>query len=311
MSDLISSHRAGFGPGLTAITRHDDPHEPTGLGLAVLKLAAGEHYHEVTPVETAFLLMSGSVTVFDIYKTGRRSSFAQRSPRPLGEGMGVRESSDEKNQVKLDNVANRNVKLARASLFDDAPGCIHLAAGAELKLSAESPTEFTVYRTANRKPFAPRIFLPADTADEQRGKGQVGGACLRLVRTIFDRHNSDANAELVLGEVITLPGRWSSYPPHRHRQPEIYHYRFDRPQGYGHAELGDKVLMVRNFDSVKIFHPADHAQCAAPGYGMYYAWVIRHLPGDPYTGPEFAVEHRWTMEPGAQVWHPRGVGDGS
>ena len=28
---------------------------------------------------------------------------------------------------------------------------------------------------------------------------------------------------------------------------------------------------------------------------MYYAWVIRHLPGQPYTVPEFTPEHAWTM----------------
>ena len=87
--------------------------------------------------------------------------------------------------------------------------------------------------------------------------------------------------EKVLGEVVTMPGRWSSYPPHHHPQPEIYHYRFTRPQGYGHAELGDDVLKVKQFDTVKIFDGNDHAQCAAPGYGMYYSWVIRHLPDNP------------------------------
>ena len=271
MSGLITEHRAGFAPGLTDITRCDDPNEPTGLGLAVLKLAAGENYIEVTPVETAFLLMSGSVTA---------------------------------------SVEDLNVKLTRASLFDDAPSCIHLAAGAELKLSAGSQTEFTIYRTANRNPFEPKIFLPADTADEPRGKGQVGGACLRLVRTIFDRGNTDANAELVLGEVITLPGRWSSYPPHHHAQPEIYHYRFAHPQGYGHAELGDAVFKVHANDTIKILSGNDHAQCAAPGYPMYYSWVIRHLEGNPYTVPEFTAEHRWAMERNAVVWKPKGLLDG-
>ena len=81
--------------------------------------------------------------------------------------------------------------------------------------------------------------------------GQVGGACLRLVRTIFDRTNADPNAELVLGEVITLPGRWSSYPPHHHPQPEIYHYRFTHPQGYGHAELGEDVLLVPTYTPLR------------------------------------------------------------
>jgi 5-deoxy-glucuronate isomerase len=270
MNAHIVEHRAGFGPGLTVITRYDDAHEPTRLGLAVLNLAAGANHDEVTPVETALLLMSGSVTI---------------------------------------GVAGRQVRLTRASLFDDAPGCVHLAAGAKLSISTASPAEFTIYRTANRKRFESRIFLPEETRDEPRGKGQVGGACLRLVRTIFDRTNSDPNAELVLGEVVTLPGRWSSYPPHHHAQPEIYHYRFARAQGYGHAELGDDVFKIKNYDTIRILAGKDHAQCAAPGYPMYYSWVIRHLEGNPYTVPEFTEEHRWTMAPDAPMWHPKGLTD--
>lgn len=266
----ISDHRGDFGPGLTTITRWDDTSEPTGIGFAVLTLAAGETYRETTPAESAFLLMSGAAEV---------------------------------------TLGNRRESFARASLFDDSPSAAHVPANAELGIAVTARSEFTVYRTANRKPFAPRFFLPADTKDEHRGKGQVAGACLRLVRTIFDRTNSEAAAELVLGEVVTLPGRWSSYPPHHHPQPEIYHYRFTHPQGYGHAELGEIVLKVRQNDTVKILDGNDHAQCAAPGYGMYYAWVIRHLPGNPYTVPEFTAEHRWTMERGTEVWRPKGLDD--
>jgi 5-deoxy-glucuronate isomerase len=124
------------------------------------------------------------------------------------------------------------------------------------------------------------------------------------VRTIFDGTTADPNAELVLGEVITFQGGWSSYPPHHHPQAEIYHYRFTEPQGYGHAELGETVLKVRNYDTVKILDEKDHAQCAAPGYGMYYSWVIRHLPDNPYTVPEFTEEHAWIMNPDSQYWDP-------
>jgi 5-deoxy-glucuronate isomerase len=109
----------------------------------------------------------------------------------------------------------------------------------------------------------------------------------------------------VLGEVITFQGGWSSYPPHHHPQPEIYHYRFTEPQGYGHAELGETVLKVRNYDTVKILDLNDHSQCAAPGYGMYYAWVIRHLPNDRYSVPEFTPEHKWIMQSDAQYWDPK------
>ena len=126
----------------------------------------------------------------------------------------------------------------------------------------------------------------------------------RYVRTIFDAGNSPPEAGLVLGEVVTFPGGWSSYPPHHHPQPEIYHYRFTAPQGYGHAELGEAVVKVREFDTVCIPAGHDHAQCAAPGYGMYYSWVIRHLPGAPYTAPSFTPEHAWTMSRDARFWWP-------
>ena len=71
-----------------------------------------------------------------------------------------------------------------------------------------------------------------------------------------------------------------------------------------HAELGETVLKVRANDTIKIFDGFDHAQCAAPGYGMYYAWVIRHLPEAPYIVPEFTAEHAWTMEKDARFWWP-------
>jgi 5-deoxy-glucuronate isomerase len=153
------------------------------------------------------------------------------------------------------------------------------------------------------------IHHPSEVRVDARGKGAVKNAAYRFVRTIFDPTNAHENAELVLGEVVNLPGRWSSYPPHHHPQPEMYHYRFTEPQGYGHAELGETVLKVRYNDTVKIFDGQDHPQCAAPGYGMYYSWVIRHLPGRRYDVPEFSEEHKWVMSPTKDHWWPRGIED--
>jgi 5-deoxy-glucuronate isomerase len=174
-------------------------------------------------------------------------------------------------------------------------------------LAARSDCELAVYETANQKPFRARVFGPQDVASEHRGRGAVRDAAWRVVRTLFDRSNSEPAVELVLGEVVTPPGRWSSYPPHHHAQPEIYHYRFTRPEGFGHAELGEQVVKVRSFDTVRILPGLDHAQCAAPGYGMYYSWVIRHLPGNPYGVPDFTPEHRWTQDPSAAFWWPKDV----
>ncbi len=239
--------------------------DPTGIAVGVLKLGAGEVHAAKLSGEAAYLLMEGSIA-----GTAGKTAF----------------------------------ELSRQSLFDDSPACLHASAGTPVEIRAKTGAELTVYACENPAKFAPRVFRPEDVADERRGEGQVGNRCLRLVRTIFDARNSPPESRLVLGEVVTLPGGWSSYPPHHHPQPEIYHYRFTHPQGFGHAEHGDDVYKVRQYDTIRIMAGHDHAQAAAPGYGMYYAWVIRHLPGKPYDVPEFTAEHAWTMEPGAEIWEP-------
>jgi membrane fusion protein (multidrug efflux system) len=55
---------------------------------------------------------------------------------------------------------------------------------------------------------------------------------------------------------------------------------------------------------------ASKSQTAAPGYGMYYAWVIRHLPNNPYGIPDFTDEHKWVMEKNAAFWFPEELKDG-
>ena len=222
----ISNHRGGFPNGITTITRYNDDEDNTRISLDVLRLAAGEVVRLTTELETAWLLMDGS-----IHGTVHETEFA----------------------------------LKRTSLFDESASCIHVSANTNVEIHCDADTEFTVYSCDNEKQFEARVYRPEDVANEPRGKGQVNDRCLRYVRTIFDGTTADPNAELVLGEVITFQGGWSSYPPHHHPQAEIYHYRFTEPQGYGHAELGETVLKVRNYDTVKILDEKDHAQCAAPG----------------------------------------------
>ena len=242
--------------------------EFSGLRVSSLRLRAGESFSEETDTETAWLLMKGKVR---------------------------------------GQAGETTFELERHSLFDESASCLHASSKTRVTLEAMTSCELTVYQCPNRKQFLPRVYTPADVPNEHRGKGQVAERCLRFVRTIFDGSNAPENAELVLGEVVTLPGGWSSYPPHHHRQPEIYHYRFTAPQGYGHAELGDEVFKVNDRDTVCIPPGLDHAQCAAPGYGMYYSWVIRHLPNDPYTIPDFTKEHAWTMDKDAVYWWPNDV----
>jgi 5-deoxy-glucuronate isomerase len=184
----------------------------------------------------------------------------------------------------------------RPSWIDRPPTVAHACTGTAIEVRTDEPSELIVVRTPNVQRFDARVLPAARVREEHRGRGKVLDAAHRLVRTAFDGSDSPPTTRLVIGEVLTYPGRWSSYPPHHHPQPELYYYRFDRAQGYGHAECGDEVYKVREHDVLRIPGGQDHAQCAAPGYHMYYLWAIRHLEGARYAGFETSPDHRWTFE---------------
>lgn len=261
---LVSRFRDGFAEGYTAITRDGEAEADTGMDLGIWRGAPGAAVSETHAKESVWVLLAGAAELV----------------WPDGQG-----------------------EASRQSVFDESATALHVPAGVLVTVRARTACEFLVVRTSNARAFAPRLYRPADVGPEYRGAGLAQGACLRNVRLIFDGE-ARPESNLVIGEVVNYPGRWSSYPPHHHAQPEIYHYRFREPQGYGHAELGDEVMKVRPFDTLKILDGVSHAQVSAPGYAMYYLWVVRHLPHNRYTGFTFDEEHRWVLDPAQQGWMP-------
>lgn len=265
MSPFLIRNPQGFANGFTSITRIGEEEHDTGIHFGILKLLPGEEKVINSSLESTYLLIQGEC------------------------------------EFSFDT---KQYQANRQSCFNENPFALHIAAHNLATIKALTVCEFAVAETTNEANFPTEFFHAANMLEsEQRGINLLNNTAHRVVRTIFDIRNRP-QGKLVLGEVINAPGRWSSYPPHHHPQPEIYHYRFTEPQGYGHAECGDEVFKVRQFDTYKILNEKDHAQAAAPGYGMYYIWVIRHLEGLPYTVPEFTEEHHWTRteEANTRVW---------
>ncbi|MEG0669100.1 MAG: 5-deoxy-glucuronate isomerase, partial [Clostridium sp.] len=109
-------------------------------------------------------------------------------------------------------------------------------------------------------------------------------------------------SNMVMGEVITYPGRWSSYPPHHHPQPEVYYYRFDKPQGFGVSIIGDDSFVVKDNSAALIPGGLVHPQTSAPGYAMYYCWMIRHFDNNPWTARIDDEAHIWIIDKDAEIW---------
>lgn len=249
--------------GYNSITEMDGKYSEMLMDFGILKLDTGQVIFDRDHKERAFLLITGEVEF---------------------------EWEDGK------------VVATRISCFDEAPWCLHVPADVSVRVSGiKRDTELSVHKTANDQSFAARLFTPEDCRIEQRGAGTMKEAGTRIARTIFDKSNRD-NSNLVLGEAITFPGKWSSYPPHHHPQPEIYFYKFNLENGFGYSEVGEEVYKVRNNDVILLYPGMTHPQVASPGYAMYYTWVIRHLENLPYINPTFLPEHLWVTDKDARIW---------
>ena len=196
--------------------------------------------------------------------------------------------------------------MERQSLFEENPYCLLVPKAVKVTIKAlQQDTEVLVQQTINEKTFQPVFFRPEDVQADVFGAGMWKGTAERTVRTIFDYDNAPFS-NMVNGEVINSPGRWSGYIPHNPPQPEVYTYKFDKPQGFGACFIGDNAFKISHNSWSELSGGYMHPQVTAPGYAMWYSWMIRHLPGDPWVKTRNDLpEHTWLLDPAAEIWEPK------
>ncbi|MEK3888160.1 5-deoxy-glucuronate isomerase [Bacillus sp. FSL K6-3431] len=187
-----------------------------------------------------------------------------------------------------------SVDVIRGDVFTEDPHCLHVPAGIDVIITAQGKSEVLIQKTINDKSFAAKLYKPTDCQSINAGDGVWDGTAFRTIRTIFDYDNAPYS-NMVIGEVISHPGRWSSYPPHYHDQPEVYYYRFDQSQGFGCAMVGEDAHRVVHNSFITIPGGLDHPQATAPGYSMYFCWMIRHLDNNPWQERIMVEEHKWLL----------------
>ena len=99
-------------------------------------------------------------------------------------------------------------------------------------------------------------------------EGELDNCIKRDVRTCYDYENAP-HSNMVLGEVVNLPGKWSSYPPHAHPQPEVYFYHFEKPQGFGAGWANGKVYEIHH-NGCLIITEDTHS----PSYGTWLPMLL-------------------------------------
>jgi 5-deoxy-glucuronate isomerase len=173
----------------------------------------------------------------------------------------------------------------RASVFAGMPWALYLPPATTYRMEALTDLELAVCAARSEHPFPPALVRPDDVEIEVRGAGNATRQINHLIKPGFPAHR------LLVVEVFTPAGNWSSYPPHKHdedRPPgevileETYYYRTQRPEAFAVQRLYsprhgvDVTVTVRDGD-LMLVPWGYHTTCAAHGYDLYY---LNALAGD-------------------------------
>lgn len=170
----------------------------------------------------------------------------------------------------------------RANVFEGLPWSVYLPPGVAYTIEAATDGEVAICTAPAKGGLSPRVIAPSDVETLTRGKGSN----TRHVRNIL---SETAKAEsLLVVEVITPGGNWSSYPPHKHDRDaipeesyleETYYHRLSPPQGFALQRIYtddrslDETLAVGDRDVVLV--PRGYHPVGAPhGYDLYYLNVM-------------------------------------
>jgi len=165
----------------------------------------------------------------------------------------------------------------RANVFDGLPYALYLPTGNQVSFTAQTPCEIAECRVPSTARLEPKLITPADVVTSLRGGGNVSR---QIIDVMTPAYPAD---KLMVVEVYTPGGNWSSYPPHKHdvHNPpaevdldEIYYYRMKDPQAFAlqHLYSGDSgVQTVQTHDGdVVLVRSGYHPVVAGPGYDIYY-----------------------------------------
>jgi len=167
---------------------------------------------------------------------------------------------------------------ARANVFQGRPYTLYLPVATSFRITAETDCDLAFCYCRAEERFPAKLVTPDEVRVEIRGGGNATRQIHHMLTPEFPAQR------LLVVEVYTPAGNWSSYPPHKHdvHNPpgevdleEIYYYHIDRPEGYAIQRVYtadrrlDATLTVRDRELVLIpegYHPV----VAAHGYNVYY-----------------------------------------
>lgn len=184
---------------------------------------------------------------------------------------------------------------SRKDVFEGAAHALYLPRRTEFTITAEEAGEYAVTWVPTDEDHEPWLIKSEDVEISVRGGDNVSRQINDLLPSNSPVHR------LVLVEVYTPSGNWSSYPPHKHDihleddkgnlleadLEEVYFYKIDKPEGYAYQRVytgqtsplekaGCPIdALVRADNNCAVLVPEGyHPVVSAPGYTTYYLNVL-------------------------------------
>ena len=172
----------------------------------------------------------------------------------------------------------------RMDVFEKTPPhCLYVPNDSDWTAEATTDCTLAVCTAPGKGNHDAQVLGPEGISMDTRGTG----ANTRYINNVAMEQRDVADSLLVT-EVFTPAGNWSSYPPHRHDEDdypnmtyleETYYHRLNPAQGYAHQRVWtedgelDETMSVSNHDVTLV--PKGHHPCGAPyGYELYYLNVM-------------------------------------
>jgi 5-deoxy-glucuronate isomerase len=174
----------------------------------------------------------------------------------------------------------------RAGVFEQLPWTLYVPRDTRYRIDGDAELAFA--SAPVERQLEPVLQRPDEVPLEIRGAGNATRQINNMIQPGFPAER------ILVVEVLTPAGSWSSYPPHKHdvdrppdevRLEEVYYYRASSPEGFAFQRLYsperdvDETWTVRDGDLVLVPF-GYHAFTAAPGYDFYY---LNALAGDHHS----------------------------
>ena len=191
----------------------------------------------------------------------------------------------------------------RMSVFDDInPHALYAPNKSKIKVTALTKLELAIAIAPGFGNFPARHIRPDEMSSEVRGEGSNE----RFICNILPEQ--DKADSLLVVEVKTPSGNWSSYPPHKHDSDNIpvetyleetYYHRINPPQGFTFQRVYTDDLSIDETMAVEdrcvVLVPKGYHPVGVPhGYDSYYLnvmagpkrqWIFNNDP-----------KHEWMLE---------------